>query len=68
MPLSNGRMVDHREKALQTIHAALGQGITLLDTANIYAPAWDAIGYNEALVADPPHLHRSPTDRRARHH
>lgn len=52
MPLSNGRMVDLREQALQTIHAALDQGITLLDTANIYAPAWDAIGHNEALVAE----------------
>ena len=52
MPLSNGRMVNLREQALQTIHAALDQGITLLDTANIYAPAWDAIGHNEALVAE----------------
>ena len=52
MPLSNGRMVDRREQALQTIHAALDQGITLLDTANIYAPSWDAIGHNEALVAE----------------
>ena len=52
MPLSNRRMVDYREQALQTIHAALDQGITLLDTANIYAPAWDAIGHNEALVAE----------------
>ena len=52
MPLSNGRMVDHREQSLQTIHAALDQGITLLDTANIYAPSWNAIGHNEALVAE----------------
>ena len=52
MPLSNGRMVNLREQALQTIHAALDQRVTLLDTANIYAPAWDAIGHNEALVAE----------------
>ena len=52
MPLSNGRMVDLREQALQTVHAALDQGVTLLDTANIYAPSWDAIGHNEALVAE----------------
>jgi aryl-alcohol dehydrogenase-like predicted oxidoreductase len=52
MPLSNGRMVDHREQAIDTIHAALDVGITLLDTANIYAPAWDAVGHNEALVAE----------------
>ena len=52
MPLSNGRMVDHREQAVQTIHAALDSGITLLDTANIYAPSWDAVGHNEALVGE----------------
>ena len=52
MPLSNGRMVDHRQQAVETIHAALDAGITLLDTANIYAPSWDAVGHNEALVAE----------------
>ena len=52
MPLSNGRMVDHRDEAIATIHAALDAGITLLDTANIYAPSWDAVGHNEALVAE----------------
>jgi aryl-alcohol dehydrogenase-like predicted oxidoreductase len=52
MPLSNGRMVDQREQAVGTIHAALDAGITLLDTANIYAPSWDAVGHNEALVAE----------------
>jgi len=52
MPLSNGRMVDEREQAVDTIHAAIDAGITLLDTANIYAPSWDAVGHNEALVAE----------------
>jgi aryl-alcohol dehydrogenase-like predicted oxidoreductase len=52
MPLSNGRMVDHRAQAIETIHAALDTGITLLDTANIYAPSWDSVGHNEALVAE----------------
>ena len=52
MPLSNGRMVDHRDQAIATIHAALDAGITLLDTANIYAPSWDTVGHNEALVAE----------------
>ena len=52
MPLSNGGMVDAREQAVETIHAALDAGITLLDTANIYAPTWDAVGHNEALVAE----------------
>lgn len=45
-------MVDEREQAVDTIHAAIDAGITLLDTANIYAPSWDAVGHNEALVAE----------------
>ncbi len=45
-------MIDHREQAVATIHAALDAGITLLDTANIYAPTWDSVGHNEALVAE----------------
>jgi aryl-alcohol dehydrogenase-like predicted oxidoreductase len=52
MPLSFGHMVDRREQAIATIHRALDLGITLLDTANIYAPRWDAVGHNEALVAE----------------
>lgn len=52
MPMSNGRMVDLREQAIDTVHAALDAGITLLDTANIYAPSWDSVGHNEALVAE----------------
>jgi aryl-alcohol dehydrogenase-like predicted oxidoreductase len=52
MPLSNPPMRDRRDDALATVHAALDAGVTLLDTANIYAPAWDAMGHNEALVAE----------------
>lgn len=52
MPLSFSHMVDQRERAIATVHRAIDLGITLLDTANIYAPAWDAIGHNEALVAE----------------
>jgi aryl-alcohol dehydrogenase-like predicted oxidoreductase len=52
MPLSFEEMVDHRERAIETIHRALDLGITLLDTANIYAPTWDTVGHNEALVAE----------------
>ena len=52
MPLSSEHLLDDRERALATIHRALDLGITLLDTANIYAPSWDAIGHNEALVAE----------------
>lgn len=52
MPLSSGQMVSERAQAIATIHAALDAGITLLDTANIYAPSWDTVGHNEALVAE----------------
>ena len=34
MPLSFDHMVDERERAIATVHRALDQGITLIDTAN----------------------------------
>ena len=52
MPLSFSRHVDQRQRSIEVIHRALDLGITLLDTANIYAPAWDAIGHNELLVGE----------------
>ena len=52
MPLSNGPIVGRRDDAIATVHAALDAGVTLLDTANVYAPSWDAVGHNEALVAE----------------
>ena len=62
MPLSNPGMLDHREQALATVHAAIDAGITLLDTSNIYAPAWDAIGHNERLVAEALRSYTGPAD------
>jgi len=38
------------EGAVAVIHAALDAGITLIDTADIYAPSWDSFGHNERLV------------------
>lgn len=52
MPLSFTVMIDHRERAIDTIHRALDLGITLLDTSNIYSPTWDTVGHNEKLVAE----------------
>ena len=52
MPLSNIKMVDHREQAIATVHHAIDLGITLLDTANVYSPTWDTFGHNETLVAE----------------
>lgn len=62
MPLSNSPMLDKREQAISTIHRALDLGITLLDTSNIYAPTWDAIGHNEALVAEAIRAYSGPAD------
>jgi aryl-alcohol dehydrogenase-like predicted oxidoreductase len=55
MPLSfpndrNPGLIDRPEEAIATIHAALDAGITLLDTADIYAPSWNSMGHNELLV------------------
>lgn len=49
MPLSFGAGVEDPQA---TIHAALDAGITLIDTADIYAPSWDQMGHNERLVAE----------------
>ena len=57
MPLSmatdrNKWVLDDREYAISVIHAALDAGVQLLDTADIYAPAWNAMGHNEILVGE----------------
>ena len=52
MPLSWMKMMDHRDRALATIHHALDRGITFLDTANVYCPTWDEMGHNELLIAE----------------
>jgi aryl-alcohol dehydrogenase-like predicted oxidoreductase len=52
---SNGAALDpvrRQESAIPAIHAALDAGVTLLDTADIYAPTWDAFGHNELFVAE----------------
>lgn len=60
MPLSNERTP--RDRAMATMHRALDLGITLFDTANIYAPSWDAVGHNEALVAEALRTYVGPAD------
>jgi aryl-alcohol dehydrogenase-like predicted oxidoreductase len=52
MPLSFPEHCEDRERGLAVIHRALDAGITLLDTADIYAPAWNAVGHNEQLVGE----------------
>ncbi len=52
MPASMSRgELPSEEQAIATIHAALDAGVTLIDTADIYAPSWDQMGHNEKLVA-----------------
>jgi len=60
MPLSNASTP--RDRAIATVHRALDLGITLLDTANIYAPSWDQVGHNEALVAEALATYQGPAD------
>ena len=52
MPLSNSAMVAERPRALATVHAALDSGMTLLDTADIYAPDAARFGHNETLAGE----------------
>lgn len=52
MPLSDEQMLAERPRALATVHAALDSGITLLDTADIYAPDGHHFGHNEVLVGE----------------
>lgn len=54
MPLSmnNDREYPSFEDAVATVHAALDAGVTLIDTADIYAPAWDEVGHNERIVGE----------------
>ena len=55
MPLSfphdrSPDLINQPDVAIAVIHAALDAGITLLDTADIYAPSWNSMGHNEILV------------------
>ncbi len=53
MPFSmGGNVKPSRDQAIATVHAALDAGVTLVDTADIYAPRWDEMGHNERIVAE----------------
>lgn len=52
MSMNNDRVYPDHDEAIATIHAALDAGVTLIDTADIYAPTWDQMGHNERLVAE----------------
>lgn len=38
------------DEAIAVIHAAMDAGVTLFDTADIYAPSWNTMGHNEVLL------------------
>ena len=51
MPMSiEGR--PERQRSIATIHAALDEGVTLIDTADAYHLHADEVGHNEALIAE----------------
>ena len=52
MPMSSNddQGLPDEAQSIATIHAALDAGVTLIDTADIYAPSWDTMGHNETLV------------------
>ncbi|MDO9486587.1 MAG: aldo/keto reductase [Actinomycetota bacterium] len=62
MPMSFPGNIDKREQTIATLHRALDIGITLIDTANIYAPSANAIGHNEMLVAEALRTYTGPAD------
>ena len=50
MSMNNDNQIPDFSQAEATIHAALDAGVTLIDTADIYAPSWDSMGHNEVVV------------------
>ena len=51
-PESMAFILDDRDRAIQTIHAALNAGINLFDTGDAYSPSWNQYGHNEKLIAE----------------
>ena len=47
----------NRQSTIEALHTALDLGVRLFDTADIYAPSWDAFGHNELLVAEAMRTH-----------
>jgi aryl-alcohol dehydrogenase-like predicted oxidoreductase len=51
MPMSIEGRPD-RQRSIETIHAALDAGVTLIDTADAYCLNDDEVGHNESLIAE----------------
>ncbi|WP_106816677.1 aldo/keto reductase [Microbacterium timonense] len=52
MSMNNDKKYPSFEDAVATVHAALDAGVTLIDTADIYAPDGEEMGHNERIVAE----------------
>ncbi len=52
MSMNNDEVYPSHEDAVATVQAALDAGITLIDTADVYAPTWDTMGHNERIVGE----------------
>ena len=50
MPMSIEGRPD-QQRSIDTIHAALDAGVTLIDTADAYHLHADEVGHNETLIA-----------------
>jgi aryl-alcohol dehydrogenase-like predicted oxidoreductase len=61
MPMSIEGRPD-RTRSIATIHAALGAGVTLIDTADAYHLHADEVGHNESLIAEALATFGEPTD------
>src|SRR3954453_19063567 len=61
MPMSIEGRPD-RARSIATIHAALGAGVTLIDTADAYHLHADEVGHNESLIAEALSTYGEPTD------
>ena len=71
MPLSfphdrDPGLINDPDRAIAVIHAALDAGITLLDTADIYAPTWNSMGHNEILVGKAFHSWTGSAEQKAK--
>ncbi len=66
MPASWSTDSAKHEQGIRAIQAGLDAGVTLLDTADIYAPAWNAMGHNERVVAEALRTWNAPAEVKAR--
>jgi aryl-alcohol dehydrogenase-like predicted oxidoreductase len=62
----NPGLTDDLERGIAVIHAALDAGVTLLDTADIYAPSWNTMGHNERIVSQGFHTWNGTPEQKAK--